>query len=354
MTPAEVLCVGEVLWDSLPSGLFLGGAPFNVAGHLHALGVPVGMISRVGRDRLGREALQRLTRSGIATDLVQTDPALPTGFVSVTLDDASGPTYEIVDPAAWDCIELQPGLMERAKQAAAIVFGSLAQRREISRRTIGQLRELNVPKVFDVNLRPPYDDPEIVRCSLPHASIVKLNEHELAQMASWFALPTGMRAGANALADRFACETVCITRGAAGAALLHRGRWSEHPGFRVEVKDTVGSGDAFLAALLHGLLAGHDDADVLQRANLLGAYVATQRGAIPAYRQETLALILAVNDQSPQAIAHDALFFQRNPSTPSAAEPPPPSLPDPAGTASAQHPPQGGSSPTPYPLRPTP
>jgi fructokinase len=304
----EVLCVGEVLWDALPSGLFLGGAPFNVAGHLHALGVPVGMVSRVGADRLGAEALARLRRSGIATDLVQTDPELPTGFVSVTLDDDGVAAYDIVAPAAWDRIELADGLLERAARSAAVVFGSLAQRHPVSRATVERLCGVDVPKVFDVNLRPPYDDADVVRRSLVLADVVKLNEHELEQMAGWFGLPGGVREGATALADRFGCRTICVTRGAAGAALLNDGRWSEHPGYRVEVKDTVGSGDAFLAALLSGLLAGHDDGAVLQQANLRGAYVATQLGAIPVYQQETVALILALNEQPPSSAA-DAVFL---------------------------------------------
>jgi fructokinase len=291
MSAPEVLCVGELLWDSLPSGLFLGGAPFNVAGHLHALGVAVRVVSRVGGDRLGREALLRLERRGIATELVQTDARLPTGFVSVEVDGAGIPAYEIVAPAAWDAIELREGAVARAERAAAIVFGSLAQRNPVSRRTIERLCEARVPKVFDVNLRPPHDDPEVVRRSLVRSDVVKLNDHELRQMAGWLGLPAGLRDGAAALADRFGCETVCITRGAAGAALLRQGRWSEHPGYRVEVRDTVGSGDAFLAAFLAGLLAGHDDAALLRRANLLGAYVAGQFGAIPAYRHEALAEI---------------------------------------------------------------
>jgi fructokinase len=322
MTRSEVLCVGEVLWDSLPAGLFLGGAPFNVAGHLHALGVPVAMVSRVGQDRLGSEALQRLARNGIATDLVQVDPALPTGFVSVTVDADGIPAYDIVEPAAWDHIELRDGVLARAERAAAVVFGCLAQRNAVSRATIARLCEVDVPKVFDVNLRPPYDTPEIVRHSLAHADVVKLNEHELEQMAGWYGLPTGLREGTTGLAERFGCRTVCVTRGGAGAALLRDGRWSEHSGYRVEVKDTVGSGDAFLAAFLAGLLAGHDDEAILQHANLLGAYVATQFGAIPVYQQETLALILAVNQQSQphaQPAAAEAVFFQRHPAVESAS-----------------------------------
>ena len=292
MSTSEILCVGELLWDSLPAGLFLGGAPFNVAGHLHTLGVPVAMVSRVGLDRLGAEALQRAARYGIDTDLVQLDPVLPTGFVSVTVDDDGIPAYDIVAPAAWDAIELREGLLDRAARARAIVFGSLAQRQAVSRETIERLYAADVPKVFDVNLRPPYDDADVVRRSLPHADIVKLNEHELDQMARWFDLPTGLRACTTALADHFGCRTICVTRGGEGAAMLHAGRWTEHPGFRVEVRDTVGAGDAFLAALLAGLLAGHDDEVTLRHANLLGAYVATQPGAIPAYRPETLAASL--------------------------------------------------------------
>src|SRR3546814_189885 len=107
MMSEEVLCIGEVLWDSLPAGLFLGGAPFNVAGHLHALGLPVGVISRVGRDRLGAEAIERMVHQGIATDLMQLDDKLPTGFVSVTLGESGIPSYDIVAPAAWDSIELR-------------------------------------------------------------------------------------------------------------------------------------------------------------------------------------------------------------------------------------------------------
>ena len=297
MAASEVLCVGEVLWDSLPSGLFLGGAPFNVAAHLHTLGVPAGMVTRVGSDRLGAEALQRLARNGISTDLVQIDPARETGFVSVTLDANGIPDYEILAPAAWDFIQLSARLQERAARAAAMVFGSLAQRNPVSRSTIAQLCHIAAVKVFDVNLRPPYDNPSTVRQSLAHADIVKLNEQELQQLSAWFGLPQGLREGATALAESFGCETICITRGGEGAALLHQGRWSEHAGYRVEVKDTVGSGDAFLAALLSGLFAGRDDEAILQHANLLGAYVATQSGATPAYRRETLALIIAANEE---------------------------------------------------------
>lgn len=288
-----MLCIGELLWDSLPAGLFPGGAPFNVAGHLHALGVPVAVISRVGRDRLGAEAVARLSNLGIDPDLVQVDDTLPTGFVSVVVAQGGIPSYEIEQPAAWDAIELAAGVMERAAEARAIVFGSLAQRSRGSRDTIRRLWQADALQVFDVNLRPPFEDREIVRESLAAADMVKLNEGELGRLAGWFGLPADPRRAAEALGERFGCATVCVTRGAEGAALLREGRWTEHAGFAVEVRDTVGAGDAFLAALLAGLLSGGDDEALLRAANLLGAYVASRDGAIPAHDRTAIAGIQA-------------------------------------------------------------
>jgi fructokinase len=287
MPSSEILCVGEVLWDALPEGLFLGGAPFNVACHLRAAGAPVSMVSRVGDDRLGEEVLRRATRYGVGVDLMQVDDTLPTGFVRVTVDDAGIPTYEIVEPAAWDAIVPSDALMARATEARAIVFGSLAQRHATSRRTIERLLDTKVLKVFDVNLRPPYDDREIVRRSLERADVVKLSHSEMQQVADWFDLRGDLRASAAALAESFDCPVVCVTRGSDGAAMWREGRWAEHPGFKVEVKDTVGAGDAFPAVLLVGLLAGGESGVLLQNANLIGAYVATQFGALPTDQAAT-------------------------------------------------------------------
>jgi fructokinase len=282
MPASEVLCVGEVLWDALPEGLFLGGAPFNVACHLRAAGTAVAMVSRVGNDRLGDEVRRRAARYGVGADLIQGDPALPTGFVRVSVDDAGNPAYEILEPAAWDAIAATDALLERAASARAIVFGSLAQRRAVSRETIQRLWEAKALMVFDVNLRPPFDDREIVRASLHRADVVKVSEHELKRIAAWFRLRGRGREIVSAVAEAFACPIVCVTRGRRGAVLLHDGRWTEHPGFVVDVRDTVGAGDAFLAVLLAGLLAGRSDESLLQHANLMGAYVATQFGAVPS------------------------------------------------------------------------
>jgi fructokinase len=282
MATAEVLCVGEVLWDALPEGLFLGGAPFNVACHLRAAGVSVSMVSRVGADRLGDEVLRRATRYGVETDLIQVDDELPTGFVRVNVGDAGNPSYEICSPAAWDSIEPSETLLGRAARARAIVFGTLAQRAPLSRSTIQRLWDTSALMVFDVNLRPPVEDVQVIERSLRRADVVKLSEDELRRIAKWFDLGDTTRDAMTALAASFDCSVVCVTRGSKGAVLLHDGAWTEHPGFEVEVRDTVGAGDAFLAVLLAGLLNGTSDEALLQHANLMGAYVVTQFGAVPA------------------------------------------------------------------------
>ena len=278
----EILCVGELLWDALPAGLFLGGAPFNVACHLRAAGAAVTMGTRVGNDQLGDEARRRVARFGVSTDLVQVDTSLPTGFVRVTVADDGNAAYDILEPAAWDNLETTRTLLDRADAAQAVVFGTLAQRGGVTRDTLRRILDTRALKVLDVNLRPPYDDREIIRDSLRRADVVKLNEDEMQRLASWLDLRGDLQRTAAALAETFHCYTVCVTRGPHGAALWRDGRWSEHPGFEVDVRDTVGSGDAFLAVLLAGLLKGTDDEALLHHANLIGAYVATQHGAVPA------------------------------------------------------------------------
>lgn len=297
----EILCVGELLWDALPAGLFLGGAPFNAACHLRAAGLPVAIVSRVGADRLGDEALRRAAAYGVATDLVQCDPALPTGFVRVALDAAGEAAFDIEAPAAWDAIDGGAALLRRAAAARAIVFGTLAQRAPVSRRTIERLLEEDVLRVLDLNLRPPHVDHEVVRRSLARAGIVKVTEQELAQVASWFGLPSpddgaSLHASVAALAEAFGSRAVAVTRGRDGSALWHQGRWTEHPGFPVEVRDLVGAGDAFVAVLLAGLLGGGDDAVVLRHASLAGAYVATQAGAVPPEQGAVAAPLVPPSD----------------------------------------------------------
>jgi len=286
----RILCIGEVLWDALPLGLFPGGAPYNVAVHLRSLGEEAVFISRVGQDELGREIKRRLARQGLSPREVQEDHTYPTGFVRVTLGSPGDPGYDILKPAAWDAIELTNRVIRLAAEAGFIVFGSLAQRGERSRETIRQVIGSEAVTVFDVNLRPPYDYQNVVEESLHQADVVKMNAQELATFIPWFQLETDFQDAIVSLSKRFGCSTICVTRGEEGALLYHREIWYDHPGYRIRSIDGVGAGDAFLAALISRLLVRKDEPQAaLEFANLVGAYVATQNGATPALDAGNLA-----------------------------------------------------------------
>lgn len=287
----EILCVGEILWDALPDGLFLGGAPFNVASHLRALNREVAFASRVGDDRLGQEALRRMRARGLETELVQIDDSLPTGFVQVELGGTGEPDYEILEPAAWDAITPSDPLRQHVEHADALVFGSLAQRAFTSRQTIQRLCEADLLRVFDLNLRPPFVDSSVVEQSLKVADVVKCNDDELWRLQDWFHLPDDLDAATAELASSFKCSSVCVTAGHDGAWLWKNGACAHHPGYAVDVEDTVGAGDAFLAALLTGMLNGETGPALLEHANRLGAFVASRSGALPSYSADTFSEI---------------------------------------------------------------
>jgi len=279
----EIICIGEVLWDSLPSGLFLGGAPLNVSLHLHNLEEQVSIVSRVGNDRLGIEALRRISGKGLLKDLVQTDEKFETGFVAVELDEEGTPDYLIKEPVAWDYIELSDLLLDRLKDAWGVVFGSLAQRNKTTRNTIRKLFECNCNKVFDINLRPPYISKQTIEESLFATDILKINESELHQLAEWFDLPGELEDSVRVLSQKFKCPIITVTKASNGAILLYEDEWFSHPGYHVKVADTVGAGDAFMSALLAGIKSGIKGQDIIEFANATGAHVASQNGAIPDY-----------------------------------------------------------------------
>lgn len=282
MSAGEVLCVGEIVWDELPSGRFLGGAPLNVAYHLRTLGVPAVPVSAVGADRAGAEALERIRRLGLPTELVRVHPSLPTGTARAALDAHGQARFTLPMPVAWDDLRCDEALVARAAGARAVVFGTLAQRAPGSRATIRHLADRVPWRVLDLNLRPPHDDPEVVTGALARADVLKANRDELTWLATRLGWPeSDEQLLACRLAERFGIGTVCVTRGAEGAALWREGRWTERPGVAVAVADTVGAGDAFLAALVAGLFAGYTDGRLLEAANRLGAHVAAQPGATP-------------------------------------------------------------------------
>jgi fructokinase len=249
----KIICIGELLWDSLPMGLFIGGAPFNVACHLKMLGEEVEICSRVGNDVLGNQAIERVLQKQLKTEFLQVDSLYPTGFVDVNLDGSGNATYDIVKPVAWDYIDLNHSLLQECNNSDILVYGTLAQRNDVSRKTIKQLQSMDKINIYDVNFRSPFIEQDIIRESLHAASIVKINEYELVNIAEWFDLSSNLQQGMKDLAIKFNCDTVCLTRGAKGSVILRDNKFTVHGGYNVRTKDTVGAGDAFLAALIHGI-----------------------------------------------------------------------------------------------------
>lgn len=280
----RVVCVGEVLWDLLPEGPQLGGAPTNVACHLQALGARASLISRVGTDELGDEAWRQLQDRGLDLTGVTRDPHRPTGTVAVDLGADGQPRFTIVEGVAWDSLTATPEAFERVRTAEAICFGSLAQRFPTARHTLQDLLKASAPKalrVFDVNLRAPFYTAAVVQRSLELANVLKLNETELPVLAAQFRLSGSVEEQLEALAGRFELEVVALTLGPAGSRVLRQGQWSGEPGRPVRVKDAVGAGDAFTAVLIMGLLLEWPTRDLLAAATDLAAFVCTQSGATP-------------------------------------------------------------------------
>jgi fructokinase len=280
----NVIGIGEILWDILPDRTCLGGAPANFAYITTLLGDSGIVASRVGDDKLGTEALQRMNKLGLSTDRLQIDQEHATGTVEVKVDDRGMASYEFAHPVAWDLLEWTQAWQQLAKTADAICFGSLAQRSETSRTTIQQFLK-NAPravKIFDVNLRQPHYSQDVLAESMKLADIVKLNDEELPKVMALSQFPhANERSSAQRLMDAYELKLICITRGANGSLLLRRNEASEHSGFRVKVADTVGSGDAFTAGFVHEYLRDSPLDQMNEVANRAGAWVATEVGAMP-------------------------------------------------------------------------
>lgn len=293
----KVVGLGEVLWDILPERTCLGGAPANFAYITTLMGDQGIVASRVGEDSRGVEALQRLEELGLDIDHVQTDGEHPTGTVKVTVDGKGLARYEIAHPVAWDFLEWTLDWQHLAEKADAVCFGSLAQRSEHAHATIRRFLGATSPgavKIFDVNLRQSYYSQETLSESMKLADVVKLNDEELPKIMALANLQhKDELTSAQRLISAYDLKLVCITRGGRGSLLVRGGESSEHPGFRVNVADTVGSGDAFTAGLMHEYLQGASLALMNEVANLVGAWVASEVGAMPTPKRGALENSLA-------------------------------------------------------------
>jgi fructokinase len=284
----KVVGIGEVLWDLLPSGPQLGGAPGNFAYHTHALGANACVVTRVGDDNFGREILRRFEELGIADGAMQVDDSAPTGTVSVSLSEKGNPNYNIHENVAWDRLAVTPAALKAIREADAICFGSLAQRGEVSRAAIQRLvaaAPAETLRVFDINLRQKYFSREVIEQSLRLANVLKLNDGELPFLASMFDLTGSIQQQIEKLARKFSLRLVALTRGPAGSLLFKGGQWSDCASVPIKIMDTVGAGDSFTAALVLGLLQKLELNKINTLADEVARHVCACAGATPPLPQ---------------------------------------------------------------------
>lgn len=275
---SQVICYGELLWDCFPEREILGGAPFNVAYRLKELGAEVLLLSAVGDDVRGREALNGLQQMGLSTSAVKVLKNKATGYVQVQLDSSGGASYTIGTDVAWDYISAQ---VELLNEQAVLVFGSLALRETHNQEALNTLLERTDKAVFDINLRPPHYQMNQLIPLMDKASCIKLNEDELPLVLRELDITADeLEQQLRLLAAKTQTETLCVTLGAAGAAVLHREEFYSQKGFPAQVVDTVGAGDAFLAAFVYSLyLADQSPQQALKLGCALGSLVAETPGA---------------------------------------------------------------------------
>jgi fructokinase len=297
--PKVVVGLGELLWDVLPAGKRLGGAPANFSVMSARLGNRGVIASRLGEDALGREAWKHLASLPADVDSIQKDVKHPTGSVSVTLN-AGQAEYVIHEPVAWDFLEFTPEWKKLAVEADAVCFGTLAQREPVSRKSIHAFlaaTRRECVRVFDVNLRKPFYTRGVLEDSLSKATILKLNDEEMPEVLKLLKLEGGeatavpleaalLCKGARVLLEEFPLQLVCVTMGGNGSLLVTREIFDEHPGIPVQVVDTIGAGDAFTAALTSYYLQGAPLPVLNEAGNRWGSWVASQAGAMPLLSNE--------------------------------------------------------------------
>ena len=288
MSAPRILSCGEVLWDLFPDGPRFGGAPANFACHAALLGAGVAMLSAVGSDDRGAKALGILGAFGIDTGLVRAVPRAPTGTVGVSVDRAGKPTFEIHANAAWDFLTWSGALEKSLAGVDAVYFGTLGQRAATSRATIRRVLEQakarGIPRVLDINLRPPFYNGDLLRESIALASVLKLSDEELPEVAAACGVEPGPTPAATLgeLRSRLSLDCIVMTRGADGALLVGPTGTTEQPGIPAAVVDTVGAGDSFMAAFVLGLLRKQPAAAILRHACETASAVCAHAGAVPA------------------------------------------------------------------------
>jgi fructokinase len=279
---SKIVCFGEVLWDVFPTHKKIGGAPLNVAIRLKSFKNEVAMISAVGDDDLGKLILNCLEEHQINTEHVQVLNDFKTGEVSVTLNNKGAATYKIEHPKAWDKIAFTEKASDLVKQADAFVFGSLSTRDEVSKKTLYKLLEFADYKIFDINLRPPFYDKDILIELMQKADFIKLNDDELYEVSAFMGSKfNNLEQNLQFIAKETNTKHLCVTKGEHGAVLFYNNQLFYNSGYKVKVADTVGSGDSFLGSLISKLTNGEKPQKAIDFACAVGALVAQSEGANP-------------------------------------------------------------------------
>ena len=281
------VCFGEILWDIFPTGSRAGGAPFNVAYNLDKMGLKVQMISRIGNDELGTQLIKQIEDWHISTDYIQIDDEKPTGTVLATFDEQGEAHYDIINNVAWDYIEISKEHQKLVENSEAFVFGSLIARNEKSKNTLLQLIEYSKFRVFDVNFRPPFIDFELVKILLGKADLVKMNKAELRQIIEFLGENyIDEDKSIQHIQNYFNLNEIVLTKGSKGARYFVGKENYTFPAVSIDVNDTVGSGDSFLAGFLSKRIQGKSPEEIMRQAVSLGAFITSKSGACPDYSYE--------------------------------------------------------------------
>ncbi|SDI85854.1 fructokinase [Chryseobacterium taeanense] len=280
-----IVCFGEVLWDVFPEGKRAGGAPFNVAYNVHKMGFDAKVLSKIGKDDLGQKLIQQISNWGISTEYIQIDECYPTSTVIAKIDEHNEATYEIINNVAWDHIEFNPNHNELITNAEAFVFGSLSSRNEETKNTLFRLLEMAKLKVFDVNLRPPFIDIELIKTLLLKSDIVKINKLELHQIIDFIGEKFNTEEQAvKLIQNHFDIGEVILTKGSEGAIYFVQDQHYAFPALPISIADTVGSGDSFLSGFISKRIQkGTTPEEILREAIALGAFITSKSGACPEY-----------------------------------------------------------------------
>ncbi|WP_282124339.1 carbohydrate kinase family protein [Algibacter mikhailovii] len=279
---SHIVCFGEILWDIFPDTKKIGGAPLNVALRLASFNHRVSMISAVGQDRLGEALITYLKDNQVESECIQQLNTFKTGEVLVKLNAKGVATYNIEYPCAWDRIAVTESATAIVKQADAFVYGSLIARDNVSKNTLFTYLELAKYKIFDLNLRAPFYAKELLQELMQVADVIKFNDEELFEVSAFLGSPyRGLEQNINYIARKTNTSSICVTKGAFGAVLLHQERLYYNSGYKVEVADTVGAGDSFLGTLVSHLMDEVSPQMAIDMACAVGAMVAQSEGANP-------------------------------------------------------------------------